>query len=554
MLVPHLVFLGSSLAFKIIFPNVLSWLAVETYATALLSIWYPMIWTIGWIHSQRNPEDPVEEPTPNKSVSVEEQVQRLDTQKKSTSKPSPTKSKRQPSYMRATAAQQLRAETTQTRGTRTGIYPRTTPTKKVEPSSPIRSAEKQQRRLQEVSTMLDPTDYWIRYWIVYACVQAAGRVLFLTPIIGRILTKHALLVSWTAEAQLVFFIWIFGMEQIMAQVASQNEDGVFAQALPLKLVYDKLAPVLIKLQAVVSEAVSEEMWQSMVISKTRKVLEVFVLVRFLSVPWKDWLLHVLEQSRALLVPSITLLMPGFITGFGVAYVQYIVPSSKSVQTHNDSATKLLYLQYWVLNCFLSGWLAWFASLLWWIPFSTHVTYLLWCHLSFPRTITQYYDILEFELIAFGILSKQGQEGMAVPSMEEARTMRFVKVLAARLPSATMDGSNELEDVATASIDTDKQAPVTDNQEANTNNRNNQDVLTHDNSTASSVDVLVEESANQEQENPTTASTKKDDGDSSFGSSDDDNENATNSQDKQQQQELRRSSRSNRSKPPSLRMQ
>jgi len=117
----------------------------------------------------------------------------------------------------------------------------------------------------------------------------------------------------------------------------------------------------------VSGVVTEETWNTVVQSKARRVVEVFVMLRFISEPFKECLLQILDEGRTLLLPAVTLLMPGFITQFGVVYVQYLVPSVKSSQS-KGKAGELLYLQYWTLHCILSGFLAWFSPFLWLVPF------------------------------------------------------------------------------------------------------------------------------------------------------------------------------------------
>lgn len=241
--------------------------------------------------------------------------------------------------------------------------------------------------------------------------------------------------SWAAEFQLVFFIWIFSMERLIS-----SQDAVLAQALPAKLLHQHVTPFLLEFQTIISEAVPKATWQNIVVDKSRRVLDLLVMVRLLSEPWKEWWLHVLEESRVLVLPSFSLLMPGFITQLGVTYVQFVLPTAKSLQTTNDTSTTLLYLQYWVLHCAVSGLLTWFASITWWIPFSTHMIYLLWCHLSFGKTIGAWYDLLEMELVAFGLL-----EGDAQVEVHQTLSVRLLTSIVQRLPSAAEEKDLLLQD-------------------------------------------------------------------------------------------------------------
>jgi len=206
------------------------------------------------------------------------------------------------------------------------------------------------------------------------------------------------------------------------------------KARPLKLTERFLNPIILDLDAVVSQAISAKKWKTIVHSKAQRILDAFVFLRMLSEEREEWLLHMLEESRVLLIPSITLLMPSFATQFGVAYVQYLVPSAKSAHARGADS-KFMFLQYWVLHCIFFGLLTWLAPLLWWIPFSTHAIFIVWCNLSFPKTIHKFYAVLEMELIAFGVIS-----GTSDVAVNDTNTMKLISAITKRLPSA-QDGDS-----------------------------------------------------------------------------------------------------------------
>ena len=80
-----------------------------------------------------------------------------------------------------------------------------------------------------------------------------------------------------------------------------------------------------------------------------------------------------------------------------------------------------------------GILIWLSSLLWWIPFSTHIVFIAWCNLAFPQTIAKYYGMLESELVAFGLVKGDSQV-----TVIDTRTARLITAIANRLPSASVD--------------------------------------------------------------------------------------------------------------------
>lgn len=436
MALPHTAFIGAYVALKFLFPSFVKWLAYDTYTTALISIWYPLIMTLSWVHEKRNPSKAAvtagTQANSSKVVSPTKDTPSL--------KPSVSNDRR-PSYMRSTAAQKSRGRN-ETPGSRkvSSAFSRTNPPKPE--ISPKRNPKSPGSPMNLFTN--DPeaaTRYWLRYWVVFALVQSLGTFASMVPVFGSFVAQHPFVLYVCSELKLLFFIWLFAMEKVIGAVVVE-QDSVMAKALPLALIHEHVVPILLEFEAVVAETVSRATWMSLVHSQAQRILDVLVMLKMLSETRKDWLLHVLEESRTLLVPSLSLFMPSFITSFGVAYVQFVVPSAKSGRAikaaqkrskfdfgQKDDA-ELLYLQYWVVHCLVSGLLAYFASLLWWIPFSTHATFLVWCHLSLPKSIVQSYDVLEAELKAFGMLPGESKVGF-----NETMTAHILQSLYSRLPSA-----------------------------------------------------------------------------------------------------------------------
>ncbi|CAJ1955225.1 unnamed protein product [Cylindrotheca closterium] len=384
MTVPHLFFLGIVVASKILMPRALEWVVHETYTTTTMSLCYPFFSTLLLIHGRRQ-----EDKSPDENTTLLAKDGEISAGKA-------TKSK---------TVAELKVSST--------------------------NKSRMNKKTSDGSGRTDSASFWLQYWITYSIIQAFGQFCHMVPVFGRFVAKHPFFQSLSAEFKLFFFVWIFTMEALMG---GNTEEAFLAQATPLKLTTRYLNPVILDLDTVVSQAISAAKWKKLVFSKAQRVLDVFVMVRLLSEERKDWLLHILEESRVLLIPSITLMMPSFATQFGVAYVQYIVPSAKSAHARGANS-QLMFLQYWVLHCIFLGLLTWLAPLLWWIPFSTHVMFIAWCNLSFPKTIDKYYGVLEMELITFGILS--GTSGIAV---NDTHTAQLINAISKRLPSA-QDGDS-----------------------------------------------------------------------------------------------------------------
>ena len=451
MALPHTAFVGAYVGFKLLFPSLVKWLAYDTYTTALISIWYPLIMTLSWVHEKRNPDEVAAAARPT-TKSGERKV--------SSSAESSASDDQRPSYMRSTAVQKSRDRKKRV----SSVFSRTNPPKPENPargSSPKRSPAKRPSSPAMNLFTNEPeaaTRYWLRYWVVFALVQSLGTFGTLVPVFGSFVVRHPYVLHVCSELKLLFFVWLFAMEKIIG-AAVVEEESLMAKAMPLALIHEHVAPLLLEFDAVVAESVSRKTWMSLVHSKAQRILEVLVMLKIISEERKEWLLHVLEESRTLLLPSLSLFMPSFITSFGVAYVQFIVPSAKSARAlkaaqqrskfsfEQKEEYELLYLQYWVVHCLVSGLLAYFAGILWWIPFSTHAIFILWCHLSLPKSILQSYCVLEMELLAFGLLP-----GESSVELHETRTARVLQAVYSRLPSAADIYEGDASDEQSARID------------------------------------------------------------------------------------------------------
>jgi hypothetical protein len=434
MTLPHAAFFGAYVALKVFFPSLVKWLAHDTYATALLSTWYPLLMTISWVHEWRN----------GKAVLADDSKSptSLPRKQRFSPKASPLTSKdvdKRPSFSRTPSSTfPIENKNSAIRKRVSGVFPRTTPATQ-ESHSLRRNPSRTPSFL--VNEPEAATKYWLRYWVVYALVQCVGTIGTMLPIFGSLVVRHPYILYLCSEFKLLFFVWLFFMET-MISAAVVEEDGWMAKATPLSLIHNHIAPLLLDFEAMIAESVSEVTWKSLVHSKAEGILEVLVMLKIFSESRKDWLLHVLEEGRTLLLPSLSLFMPSFMTVWGVAYVQYIVPSAKSTKALQVNKTRrkleqeineeqeILYLQYWILHCLASGLLSYFSAILWWVPFATHASFLLWCHLSLPKSITQSYRHIELELIAFGLLP-----GESELQLHETTTLKVIQAVCSRLPSA-----------------------------------------------------------------------------------------------------------------------
>lgn len=424
-------------------PAFATWIVHDTILTDLLSVWYPLVCTLFLVTNRRHPSVTSVVAAENDKASSKKDKEK--TSPSSTSSESmkgttgtDSTTKKADSINSSQLRRRIRTSVTDDGGNGS---PKTQKTsgggaKSNTPAEYSRAKVASKRNTNVPFSApgrlgmspQDSTTYWLRYWHVFGIVQAVGTFLSSIPIFGSFVMRHPLLILLTAELKTLFFVWLFGMEWMLPS----SKESFLADALPLRLVYRFVTPILLKFYMTVSDALPQKLWQTWVVSKSETFLQAFVLIRVLSKERKDWIVHFLKESRGLLVPSITLFMPGFITQFGVAFVKYILPSAKSAQAGSD-ARRILYLQYWIMHCMLSAFLSVFSSVLWWIPFSTHGIFVLWCYLVLPHTIRVYYDIVEKDLAAFGLLKVSGNFSTDI---NDTTTVKLFSVVTSRLPTAS----------------------------------------------------------------------------------------------------------------------
>ncbi|KAG7370895.1 hypothetical protein IV203_019465 [Nitzschia inconspicua] len=282
--------------------------------------------------------------------------------------------------------------------------------------------------------------FWIEYWTVgYSLAQCIQASVNMMPFFLTWSLQYSYLPIAMAEMKFLFFVWIFVMEPLLKLyhqmfLVALNDDQTkktnsVKRFLPLTILKRLLRPRLVQVQSWISEPISKEHWQRFIHSKAHRILNLLVALQFLTEEWSDYLLQLLDECRSLLLLSPFLVLPSTLTKIGVLYAQFVLPSARSLMARGK-IIEVLYLQYWVLNIFLST-AVYFGSWLWWfVPFSTQITFAVWCYLTFPRTITEYYAVVEQELITFGILSGESQL-----KVTETKTVQALRAVVKRIPSA-----------------------------------------------------------------------------------------------------------------------
>ena len=296
---------------------------------------------------------------------------------------------------------------------------------------------------------------WLRFWMVRASLEAVKDLLgWFTP---------SWVIAVALEWELLFYVWIYCLPLIQPEtIAGQR----LPEGRPLRVLCSVLGPYSQRLVDTVSGAVPEQFWRTQVVSYASQIAALMKLVRLLTQPTADWLLHMVEEGRGLFIPALTLMTPGMLTKYGVVYVQFVLPTAKSHSRQRNIDVTLLWLQYWVINAGVDAILSYFSSLLWFVPFSTHGIFCLWCYLSLPRTIKSWYGVLESELKLLGLLPGD-HEG----DFEGTKTALFLMWVWENLPKAKDSTDNNHVDTSIVEDenenenddDGDKDSPTEDDQ-------------------------------------------------------------------------------------------
>lgn len=262
---------------------------------------------------------------------------------------------------------------------------------------------------------------------------------------------------------------------------------------PLDIMYEKVAPIAISLVSISTNAVNStnnhtddnEVGSTAIQSIKNKCitfgqtfLTAMVWTKMISESTKNLIENTFSQCKSLLPGAITLMMPSYFTTYGVIYVRWIVPCANSSSVYNEfkklegenimhdngfidstwidnSFAIIQYLQYWTIQVVLSSILSSFSSILAWVPFSTHMIWLLWAYVQLEANTKKIYNLLEWELIAFGILkvdpslsTDQGKlSGSGVrksTDLNETMTMQLVNNIMKRVPSSNLSTTDAIE--------------------------------------------------------------------------------------------------------------
>eukprot|EP00584_Thalassiosira_punctigera_P009469 CAMPEP_0172544838 /NCGR_PEP_ID=MMETSP1067-20121228/14895_1 /TAXON_ID=265564 ORGANISM="Thalassiosira punctigera, Strain Tpunct2005C2" /NCGR_SAMPLE_ID=MMETSP1067 /ASSEMBLY_ACC=CAM_ASM_000444 /LENGTH=616 /DNA_ID=CAMNT_0013331465 /DNA_START=38 /DNA_END=1888 /DNA_ORIENTATION=- len=347
---------------------------------------------------------------------------------------------------------------------------------------------KSQQEIEMEGLRVEAVDL-LKYWVVYAIILAVVRTGKLLPFVGHVLnvttddalaapprrffgrkspgfySKLRLPGKVVEEITLVFFVWLRFMPGTItvSELKSSSNRSVakspgsrdLDKHRPVDILFGKLSPSVLSAMKssafLTKRAVGDsgnDGFLSAAIQHLKSALDIFVLMKLMSKSTQEWLITTIIESSALAPAMTTLLMPSYFTNFGVIYVSLVVPAGYSIISCNairNSGPKLetmmpkiddgsRYLQFWVVHAAVSLLLQFLASLLSWIPLSTHATWFLWAYVQLEYSTRKIYSWFESE-----IGKKSLDENIVVRS-----TTRILAALPSNVgTSVNLDASNEV---------------------------------------------------------------------------------------------------------------
>lgn len=453
LLLPHLLYLSTMGTVKYFLPGVVRYFATKTLLCELIKFYIPFARTISTLHKWRSFD----------LLSVEQ----------GTNDDCTEKSKNTNSGYFSTIRKK-RVEGVKKIDIRT--------------NEDTKSGSARTRLTDEHRQVIEDAINLLKYWTVVAMLTAMIQTLKLLPIFGRLLSnmnfkQNTSSLPWKQkrltwlnrvkpsaeflqEFSLLFFIWLRllptsfiggkkgnSVDIIQPKTMNYKSDGkVDFSSCPIDLLYNFLSPAVVAMvssQNILIEKVGMNKKNEAgslvksVAAWCRRFLDVMVWTKLIRESSKNRIISTLTECSDLIPAMVTLLMPGYFTSYGVIYVQLAVPvthSSKSIiasiraKTNTDMLNRMnaisRFLKYWIVEEIISWILSSFYPVLVWIPFNQHFVLLLFTYAQLQGTTLYLYNLLESELVSFGLLHAHSFH--AVGDFNDTVTMKVLNSVAKRI--------------------------------------------------------------------------------------------------------------------------
>lgn len=228
--------------------------------------------------------------------------------------------------------------------------------------------------------------------------------------------------------------------------------------LPVDIIYDRLSPLVIAALSSSSrllqndgsiDANGPKSFLMRGVAMCRSFLDAMVWTKMISAKTKERIIVILVECSDLLPASVSFFMPSYFTNYGIIFVSFLVPSGKSAiacnslkktQTNTEIVksmeSTLRFLEYWIIQTIVYWIISAFTPVLAWVPLSTHLTLILWAYVQLEVVTTSWYNALEWDLVAFGLLNAHPhQKDAENVKVEDTTAMKVFNRIAKHVPSS-----------------------------------------------------------------------------------------------------------------------
>jgi FtsH-binding integral membrane protein len=453
---PHAIFVGVLIVVWILARDLLRWMAVETKLTTVFDTWYPLLATI--------------------CVLYEVSIEKMNNNNNNNTKM--TKKKKQPS--------QSPRETWQLGGVIPAdvVVPPTILRDSLLFSPPQSSSHRRRRRrsslfemcnsggvssstsennnnkntAQKIHTLDDSLNipnrmnYWLQYWMVVASVAALKQLFHTIPFAARIGKRQPGLVAYWCIFELVGWIWVNTMPSMTPSSLQVHQPYSTPVEFLAQRIIQPVASILY--QAISQRLISAAAWNTYVVDTIRTWIKLIVWVKLITEQTQKIMEHWVVVSREIILPAMAI-FSWPLAPYGIWYVTFVLPVAKSAASvgcmtdskgdrskpqqhskYNKKNNQVQWLQYWVIHAGVTFVVGNMAGLLWWIPFSNLLIFVVLAKLALgsSESIQFYYDhYIQAELQAFCILPPG--DSAQVIAIQESKLARLVFWIIDKLPSA-----------------------------------------------------------------------------------------------------------------------
>jgi hypothetical protein len=284
--------------------------------------------------------------------------------------------------------------------------------------------------------------------MVVASVAAIKQLFHTIPFAARILKRQPGLVAYWCVFELVGWIWVNTMPSMTPTSLQVHQP----YSTPVEfLAHRMIRPVSsIVYQAVSQQLISAAAWNTYVVDTIVTWIKLLVWAKLITEQTQRSLEHWIMVSREIIVPAMAI-FSWPLAPYGIWYLTFLLPVAKSAcwtdwkcdrskQHHsNNKNNQVKWLQFWVIHAGVTFVMGSMAGLLWWIPFSNLLIFVVLAKLALgsPELIQSYYDhYIQAELQAFCILPPG--DSAQVLAIQESKLARLVFWIIDKLPSAAAD--------------------------------------------------------------------------------------------------------------------